>query len=371
MQRVPSSRRHASGFSLTDLIVGLAIGLLAMLVILQVTVLFESRRKATVSGADAQLSGSHVLAAIGRDLRHAGYGLGPPEALACSVKRHYVQPIPDLVLQPVTIIDGGGSAPDTLQILASAKTENSAPARLIAAHAADVDRLMVNSTLAITVKDLLVLQEAGKPCTLLQATAVPPSDYRVFHQGAASNWNPADPASLLPAGGYGNDAAVINLGALDWRSYSIDAGGQLLLSRYQSSDNNWQSMTLAADIVNLQAEYGFDNRAGSQASPQITTWQASMIDADGNGVVGDNGDLRRLLAVRIAIVARSAQREIPDSGSCSAAVPRWLADADGGLSDTTIAVDHFADGSANPDWQCYRYRVFQTVVPMRNLLWNQ
>jgi type IV pilus assembly protein PilW len=27
------------------------------------------------------------------------------------------------------------------------------------------------------------------------------------------------------------------------------------------------------------------------------------------------------------------------------------------------------DLSADPDWKCYRYRTFEAVVPIRNLMW--
>ena len=85
-------------------------------------------------------------------------------------------------------------------------------------------------------------------------------------------------------------------------------------------------------------------------------------------IPGDNGDLRRLLAVRLAIVARSDKREPPGAAGCdTSAAPEWLAgaDTDGQLTPTTI------DVSSVPDWRCYRYRVLQSVVPLRNLIWSQ
>ncbi len=98
-----------------------------------------------------------------------------------------------------------------------------------------------------------------------------------------------------------------------------------------------------------------------------------MIDADGNGVAGDNGDLRRLLAVRVAVVARSSQGE-PAIARCTTTTsqPTWQAGdvVDGQLVDTPIAIDRNPDGSANANWRCFSYRVFDTVVPLRNLLWS-
>lgn len=348
--------------------VGIGISMLAMLVILQVALLFESRRTTTIGSSDAQINSVNMLALINRDLRIAGYGLGPADALACNVKRYYKAEIGDLVLQPVTIIDGLKGASDTLRILASAKQESSAPARLITPHPADANTLLVNSTLAIAVNDLLVLQEAGKPCAMLQATAVPASDFRVSHDAVSSAWNPESSATLFPAGGYAVGAAVINLGAMTDHRYSVNSRSELLSERYLSATNSWEQKQLAAQIVSLQAQYGFDMRAGVQASPQVTWWSSDMKDADNNGSSGDNGDLRRLLAVRLAIVARSDKREPPGTAGCDTSVaPEWLAgaDADGQLTPTTI------DVSSVPDWRCYRYRVLQSVVPLRNLIWSQ
>jgi hypothetical protein len=47
-------------------------------------------------------------------------------------------------------------------------------------------------------------------------------------------------------------------------------------------------------------------------------------------------------------------------------VPNWLAgDATGALVNTDISLTHIAD------WRCWRYRVFQTEVPLRNQLWAE
>ena len=95
-----------------------------------------------------------------------------------------------------------------------------------------------------------------------------------------------------------------------------------------------------------------------------------MIDADSSGTVGSSGDIGRIYAVRLAIVARSAVKEKADSsGTCvtttttSVNMPSW--------SGGTIDVSKNPDGTANPDWQCYRYKTFETVIPLRNLIWRQ
>jgi type IV pilus assembly protein PilW len=43
--------------------------------------------------------------------------------------------------------------------------------------------------------------------------------------------------------------------------------------------------------------------------------------------------------------------------------------------DTTTTPPVWSGGtfnlSANPNWQCYRYKVFESTIPVRNMVWNQ
>jgi type IV pilus assembly protein PilW len=77
--------------------------------------------------------------------------------------------------------------------------------------------------------------------------------------------------------------------------------------------------------------------------------------------------------IRVAVVARSAHYE-KDAVTTSA--PVWdvgasvtvsgtaTSDCHGGSKCITLKVDQ------DPDWQHYRYKVYETIVPLRNVLWN-
>jgi Tfp pilus assembly protein PilW len=71
------------------------------------------------------------------------------------------------------------------------------------------------------------------------------------------------------------------------------------------------------------------------------------------------------VAMQLAIVARSSQPEKPDpaSGQCNITTnpPSWI----GGTVDLTGMV-----GLTGDDWKCYRYKVFEVTVPLRNVLWR-
>ena len=79
------------------------------------------------------------------------------------------------------------------------------------------------------------------------------------------------------------------------------------------------------------------------------------------------------VGLRVAIVSRSLT---PDREPCNAP-PAYSAD----LNSDTYPV-RWARGPDAPlgrpidvrttaDWQCYRYRVYETTVPLRNMLWRQ
>lgn len=365
---------YQSGISMIDLLVGMAVSMLAMLLILNLSVIFESRRTASIDGSETQINGINVISMLERDVRLSGYGLGPVEAWGCAVKRHYITQINDLVILPVEIIDGANGKPDSLRIVASSKKENSASYVLINSHPSASTTMLLNSNLGIAVNDILILHEPGKQCTMFQVTRTDNDGYRISHEGATSPWNPDSPESLFPSEGYGVGAHVINLGSVFDRTYLINDKNELQIENYLSISDSKTTLSIAANIVNFQAQYGFDTRNGMQTIAKVTKWSAVMLDADDNKIVGDNGDLRRLLAIRFAIVARSTKKEISVSGNCTTSANlSWRAGnaISGELENIEIDVSKNPDGSANSEWRCFRYRVYETVVPLRNLMWAQ
>ena len=65
-------------------------------------------------------------------------------------------------------------------------------------------------------------------------------------------------------------------------------------------------------------------------------------------------------------MARSAllEKADPVTGLCTTTTvqPLWYG---AGASGADIPLDV----SADPNWKCYRYKVFQTVAPIRNMAW--
>ncbi|MES2536087.1 MAG: PilW family protein [Pseudomonadota bacterium] len=368
------------GFSLIELMVGIVIAMLGVLVMMQVSTVFEGQKRTTTSGSDAQTNGMSALFAIERDLRGAGYGLSKADAVGCTVTRSFRSAAAtSFVLAPVTITDGASGGPDTIRTLSSSKTNWSLPSKLTSDFAQNGTNISVNTTLGMALGDLLVFFEAAKPCAMVEVTALPVGSVLVSHVSAGSNWNPADPATVLPATGYIRGAVLINMGSLGDRTFSVDGSSNLTLGTYASGTNTTSSQTVAPNIVNLQAQYGFDTRPGVQTDIRVDRWSSTMFNADGDATTGNSGDIARMIAVRIALVTRSAVKEKTNTAgvcdittSAGANYPRWMAGnpTTGVLETTTIDVSKNPDGTANPDWQCHRYKVFDSVIPLRNLIWK-
>jgi len=88
-------------------------------------------------------------------------------------------------------------------------------------------------------------------------------------------------------------------------------------------------------------------------------------------------DWSRVLSVRIAVTARS---EVREKDNVTTADPVW----DVGTATTVNGTSACSSGSSrkcltltipkpnagDTEWQHYRYKVYDTIVPLRNVLWS-
>jgi type IV pilus assembly protein PilW len=183
----------------------------------------------------------------------------------------------------------------------------------------------------------------------------------------------------------GDAARLFNLGpgdTLAFHTWSVH-NGVLRLSATNLAGSSAAGaagevgQAVADNIVSLKAQYGFDTRAAAQFDPeqglQVSRWSAGMVDADGDGVSGGGGDYQRVAALRIAVVARARSPERADaSGACHAtAAPYTVFDTAQpfGVEPVPVTLDLQVEGDT-VDWRCYRYRTFETIVPLRNAGWR-
>ncbi len=358
------SLRRQAGLSMIELMVGMAIGLIGTVIIAAALLANEDYKRSTVGTSDAQVNGALSLYAVERDLRMAGYGFANTNALGCASvsysRTSFVGAYPAFGLRPIVMTDGGGTVTgttqvatgaDTLQIVYASEAQRSLPAVLNGAMAAAGTSIVLFDTIgyngSATTRGDLVVAVSGATCSLHQVTAVANATTLTVAAGAAFNGT-ASP-------GYAVGSYLFNLGLPVVHNYSVSGNGSLqLLDVFSTTASNVTPTVsatptnIASGVVDLQADYGIDsNGDGIVDTYTITAPTTAATWA-------------QVLAIRVAVLVRSANYFRPPTagGACTAttAAPTWT----GGT--------HFMS-DALPS--CYKYRSFETVVPLRNMIWKE
>lgn len=349
--------RSHRGFSLIELMVGAVISIVASMVIFQVFATSERQKRATTGAADAQSNGAIALYMIERDTKMAGWGLVESAFSGCgNVYSFYDNgstsgPVSDLFAS-VRITDGGAN-PDSLTIQYYDDPANQAfkfaVTTLRSTMPQSSSELNVNSVYGCAQNSLAIVSQGGN-CTLMEITQVQGSALKLQHNpGGTAKYNPTVPyqtANGWPA--YSTGATMQCFSQIYNRTYRVNARQLELVEPAPTG-----TLQVAPEIIDLQAEYGIA-AAGSQ---QVTQW----VPATGAWASPlTTANVARIKAVRIALVARSIQADKPATdGTCSTTTSTA-----GWSSWATFPVV-----STYTDWQCFRYKVFETVVPLRNIIW--
>lgn len=419
-----------TGFSLVEIMVALVIGMLGIVVMMQTFSLFEGQRRTTTGGDDAISSGAIVLHGLTRDLQQAGWGIGAMNIIGCEVSGLTQGNVP-LTLAPVLInprkagkdpnstadsdllIPKGDDNTDTLLVLAGnsngivegVEIETNQGVQKGAGAGeytltTNARKFIVNASSAFA-KDNLVVgglrERAAGRCELTSAKVLT-ANARVLELSDDIKVKIAGGSDITPGKWdrlyqFGSNPVI--------RAYAI-RGGNLTVCDWRKS--NCSDATKSADsgvwvpignnIVSLRAQYARDTADGSMdGTPDL--WDQSIATPDSSPpistVTKKNNQacaIKRIPAVRLVLVARSSQPEKRNDGTLTSAeyvtkiAPRWAgskcakneggSDVEAGCStsnpDSGAADIKFSSAEAAwPTWQDYRYKVFQTIVPLRNI----
>jgi type IV pilus assembly protein PilW len=385
----PARRRRAQrGMTLVELMVALLLGLVTTYFIAQVFAVAEGQKRTATFGSDAQVNGAVALHTLKRHLQNSGYGLvSAVETLGCEIKGEYgpagsTTPVPPMKMSPLVIVPGAtASAPsDNIGVLASTKTEFAVPNRVavISQPASGQNYIRVDQSVGTKMGDVMMTvphdwEGASLPCTLFTVAgdnstpeATLSSRYIPLQSsGSASSFNNASP-SVWPAAGIRPDDWVVNFGAIRWMVFGV--GGDNFQVVTWTPEGIGNAEQLQSGVVLLKALYGRDTNNDKTVDTYNTTAPAN------------SAEWRQVLTVRLVVVARSGQRE---KEIVTAAEPIWNVGSNVNVSYVGVPgtpATVCAAGAANctvtlplshvSDWQYYRYKVFDTVVPLRNMLWN-
>ncbi len=362
------TRARLRGVTLVEMMVGMLVGMLAVMIISQVLMTSEGQKRTTTGGADAQLNGAVAMYTLQRDIEHAGYGItSSPTILGCPISARYNGSAPTgfpATLAPVVITPQAsrpsGSVGDSIRVLGSSTDTVAVPTRVIApSYAAGDTSFNVRSSIGFASGQLaLVATDDVNPCWVFQVTNTGASSL----ERGNGNWN----AAGMPNVGYSDGAVMVSLGSLIDNRYEI-VGNTLQVSSFDVANPNTRGVVdLQPDIVQLRAFYGRDTSTATGTDGVIDVFDTTTpTTAEG---------WQKVLAIRIVAVARSStyERDIVTSAN-----PSWQVGTSPTLTGATtcgstscITLDVGADAAGDVAAKHYRYKVFDTVVPLRNLLWR-
>ncbi len=401
--RVPHLRQ--AGLTLVELMIAMTIGLIFTLAV-SLSVLTTGRQFQVVgSTSTAQVNAQVALAQIDEAGRSAGAGLYANGQLLCptiNAWRDGTMISNGGALMPVRIADGGGAqASDSVVFTASKATGPLSGMPVMVDTTAGLPNVVVSNAGLLAVNDLAIVGVPGStvaPCTLFQLTG--PATVGAVCGGNATECktlpratNAATGFNPLP-GTFGNEplygfvnnpgtgvvgpAAVHRLGT-DFRQDAFAVQCDTLVQYNAFTTPVLPACTsnplsfgagvnaLATDVVLMHAQYGI---SASAASDVVTNW----VDATGAWTAPSVANIARIKAIRVVVVARAKEPEpqivvvneqCTNAGGVANYGPCSFDDAEAPAIDLrNVSVP------GGRTWRHYRYRVYQAVIPLRNVIWS-
>jgi type IV pilus assembly protein PilW len=357
------------GVTLIELMVAMVLSLLTTVIIAEVMLKSEGTKRTTSEGADAQTNGALALYAMQREIAMSGYGLVSKSAsLGCTIKAQYdTNAVHTFTLAPVVITSSGAAhTSDTITVLRSGGNGYIVPLFVDQDHAPSANAFIVSSSLGVKAGDMMlaipespsstnwctVFSVSNQGGNVLDATTIP-------NNASSSSWNPS--TSIMPSAGYERGTTLIRLDPLVLLEYTVSNNNLVATSLISPSDIS-STETIGSEIVLLKAYYGRDTNGDGSVDGYTATTPST------------NAGWLMIKTIRVALVARSAQRE---KDIVTTADPLWdvgkTVTVEGSSacgSSKCLKLQVSPASGSNDEWKHYRYKVFDTVIPLRNLLWT-
>ncbi|MBS0433306.1 MAG: PilW family protein [Proteobacteria bacterium] len=393
--------RRNRGFSLIELMVGVAIGLVVTLAIFQVLIASEGRKRSLTGVNDVSQSGAYSVYVLDRILRSAGSGYAQgldqvggcrisarlPPATGETLPRANAFPAPFTAvprtqrLAPVVIFPGASDAgSDVIMVMSGASGYGEVLSSVQPGSIGAAD-LRLTNTIGYRAGDLVMIAGGGE-CLLSQVSAAK----------APCAGDPAAPTGstvcgpLLPlagnyftAAGTNTSLAALN-GVAGVSTFTIGnpgtgnlpeftligVGANSTLFRHDLLLANGQNTSepISDGVRVMRAVYGIDtNNDGvldTWQSPGAGGWDAATLM---NGSAVSNQRLRQIVAIRVGLVLRSAliEREIEPGVPVAPANLTLFGDLPAPIP---ITVDLTQPGENRNQ----RHRTVELTVPLRNIL---
>jgi type IV pilus assembly protein PilW len=382
-------RTSQRGMTLIELMVAMAIALVVTLVVSTLLVAGENHKRTTTSTNDAEQTGSYAFYALDRALRGAGSAFVesayPADRGVLGCKLNAAQILPrttpfpapfataflagstnNLRVAPVLIAksqsDGGS---DVLVVMGGSGAAGGVSRALNGAG--NSTSLILENTVGFAVNDVALVSQSGvTDCLLEEVASVSTPTLNVggttYYTENGSATDLATLSSSLstyvtPLGNAQTNTVQFQLFGVgtDDTLYSYDLLQNQLKVQGTGADT---SQAVADGVIQMNAIYGIQ----TTANPGVLSAWAGPGDAgyDINTVMTTPATMESIIAVRVALVVRG---EYYDKNVVS---PATLTIFSGYANGTGTSLSQVIN--LNAAAQHYRYRVFEFMVPLRNML---
>lgn len=396
-----SSRASRSqGFGLVEIMVAMVIGMIAMVVVMQVFFESESKNRNAAGTADAQSAGVLAFYQLQSHIKKAGYGLDSIGLFNCQTSWTVPKPTPSataaaaidkaVYLAPVsinpvgikggvtsTLIPAGDANTDTLLVFYG--TSNGQPqGNVISSVSGSTytvqqqtmfaigDRVLVGAgtspdacgSTAYSI-DYVTAVGASAPTVAVSGTAV--AGNALFNLGRGPSGASAAITTSNPSNGPTILAFAVRSGSLTVCDFTVN---DCSLAANASSTSVW--VPIAANVPVMRAVYWSD---------ASTAWNGSTSSNSQTQPTNACG-WARVRAVSLVLVIRNSERNktmvtttYPNNvaSAADANAPTWDQVSVAPLVSTSGALG--PDTAADEEWKYYRYKTFQSLIPLRNVTW--
>jgi type IV pilus assembly protein PilW len=386
-----NGRGKSAGFSLVELMVGIVISIICTLGMMAAFASFESQKRTTTSGSDAQQNGSFAAVALEREIRTAGSSLVQGKnygvwgcvitAWSASTKRlplttSLAAPFANwpkkTLATPVLVASGGATAPDVIGVIRGNASQRTFKSNITSTTTSTV---VVDNAFGFLNNDYVLVSDKSGSCSLGKATnVVVGSGTGTLTLGAADSPSNGFQGAYSGAGylmDWGSDPAI-NLYGVDTTTNSLVVYD--LLQRTATSATAVAATPVADSVVNMKTLYGVDDGANGGVANDgnidewvqpTGTWAITALAPDPDTTTADA--LRaQILAVRVAVVVRS--RQLERAAPATAASVQGVAYI-GYTGATTMVL--FKDQATKLQYTIntlpqYRYKAYDMTIPVRN-----
>ncbi len=342
------------GLSMVELMVGIVVSLLVGLAATISAISFNASQRQGMGAGSSAMTANAALATLKNDIAAAGLGFFGDSRFLCerlNLSVGNVVHIDGALFSPVQITAGpAGASADQIDVVYA--TEVAAGTNVLLDGLSNGSSADLRSYMPAAVNQQVLLApdtpSATNPCVVRTVTAITAATDDDPQRLTFANTGKYNQASFTTNGAFADKARVTLLGDLNWSRYRL-VGTDLHIQQPMRGVDE----VLARNVMGLRAQYGVT------AAPAGSTALDSWVDAAGTFASVNASNLPRVRALRVGIVTRSPHPEKPNSsGQCEASSAKPTL-----FDDNPVTVEPDVT-----DWQCYRYRTAEVVIPMRNLV---